>query len=850
MKKINIFSLVLSILFLGALSVSAQNSFVSSVSSEDASYITIADKDTARNFLAAGGSQALDVETNLNLLAKANDSWCKAIVPENGTQITIEVDANTGDDQRKTEVIIYGKDNKSQVVKVIQLGTKPAILVNEKFIDVNQYASKFTLGISSNVAFTLELPSWVKGPSPAATIGFNNYEFTLDPITEENTKREADIVIKPADSNVDEIRIPVTQSHVGYPRFAVLSDIHFGNSQGEGPSVKVPKALKNLVAKDLDVMFICGDLTDWGTEAQWQQFEKVLFDNTIIPADLPVYYLMGNHDHYDSAGKVCEERYMKYTRQPLHQYIEIKGYPFITLSMNGTSWSSYSDECIQFLKASLEDAAVKYPGKPIFVMTHVPPKGTVYGSNSNDGNWGTDKYEAVLKNYPQVIIFAGHSHYPLGDPRSIYQNNYTSINDGSTTYSEIESGAVNAGIHPENYANVTEGLIVNVDKDMNVELERWDTYRNEEIAPRWFVDAPHDGSVYKYKGRTGGEAPVFGTNVKPIVSDVTEQACKITFAQATDDEVVHHYIIEILNDTKVIKTFKKFSEFYLNSDMPDPMSVTMTGLPVGTALTARVTAVDSYNKKSTPIVSEVFNTKGAAAEWVLPKNFPADKLVGHWEFNNSGTPGEATKGKNATLHGSAKYESVDGVGTVRIEQDASGSYQNYVSVEHGLASDESSNKYVRNYCLVMDAKLDLDKSYTALYRFGSAGDSDIFARGTGAGSPAVFGSVGLNGGGLGYSPELVQTGWNRIVVNAKLDAGTASTIVIYVCYPNGEIKKYDKTGAISSPDRFSIVVANPIMLSGDDDKENGNLNIAQVALFNAFLSDAEINDILVPWTEK
>ena len=27
----------------------------------------------------------------------------------------------------------------------------------------------------------------------------------------------------------------------------------------------------------------------------------------------------------------------------------------------------------------------------------------------------------VLNEYPQAIVFAGHSHYPVGDPRSIHQ---------------------------------------------------------------------------------------------------------------------------------------------------------------------------------------------------------------------------------------------------------------------------------------------------------------------------------------------------------------------------------------------------------------------------------------------
>lgn len=60
---------------------------------------------------------------------------------------------------------------------------------------------------------------------------------------------------------------------------------------------------------------------------------------------------------------------------------------------------------------------------------------------------GSVKFEPILSKYPQAVVFSGHSHFPLGDPRSIHQNIYTSVNDGSTTYSEVEPGVVNEGIH-------------------------------------------------------------------------------------------------------------------------------------------------------------------------------------------------------------------------------------------------------------------------------------------------------------------------------------------------------------------------------------------------------------------
>ncbi|MDR1384670.1 MAG: metallophosphoesterase [Planctomycetaceae bacterium] len=409
----------------------------------------------------------------------------------------------------------------------------------------------------------------------------------------------------------------------GLPRFAVLSDTHFENRRGEGAKVKVPNALKNLMNQKttVDAVFVVGDLTDHGNQNEYDQLVATFGDKRFIPEHVAVYLMMGfNHDKSSSSATDAvknilgstatnaQKNFLEKVQKPLHQYVEIKGYPFITLSEGGNRPSPYNDEVKKFLEEKLADAAQKYPDKPIFVFTHVPPLNTCYGSWKHEG-WGTDVFTPILNRYPQAIVFSGHSHFPIGDPRSIHQEKFTSVNDGSTTYSEVEPNILNIGIHPENYDKVTEGLIVNVLENGNVEIERWDTYRNEEILPRWTIDAPHDGSQFHYtNSRNGVTSPVFAEEIQPTVSDVTENSCTVTFPQATDNEIVHRYLVEILDGGKVLFSFRKFSQFYLNSEMPEELRVTFTDLPHNKTLSARVTAIDSYNNSSKPIQSNVFQT--------------------------------------------------------------------------------------------------------------------------------------------------------------------------------------------------------------------------------------------------
>jgi predicted phosphodiesterase len=398
-----------------------------------------------------------------------------------------------------------------------------------------------------------------------------------------------------------------------YPRFIVISDTHFGNAVGSSPMDKVPKALKNLTGKtpEADAIFVVGDLTNGGTAPQYDQLLSVFSDRANLPEGMPVYFMMGNHDSYSGAN--AASTYLSKIAQPLHQYITIKGYPFIAISETGPDQNDFNAAAVRFLSDSMAKAAKEFSGKPIFVFIHVPTVNTTYGSWISgplaDGGWSTDRFKSTLDKYPQAIVFSGHTHYPLGDPRSIHQDRFTAINTASTTYGEVEESiGLSGGTLPAGYENVTEGLIVTVKENGDVELERWDTYRNEEMAPRWLVSAPHDGTRFTYKNRSGGSAPAFAQGSRPVVNSILANASSVSFPQASDDEAVHHYKVEILDGDRLVGKRVVFSGFYLNSSMPDTLAVSFSGLPPAASYTARVTAYDSYRQASPPIESS-FNTK-------------------------------------------------------------------------------------------------------------------------------------------------------------------------------------------------------------------------------------------------
>ena len=437
--------------------------------------------------------------------------------------------------------------------------------------------------------------------------------------------------------------------------FAVISDVHIGNDVAEGPMVKVPQALRNITSYgELDAMVVVGDLTDHGEVAEYEQFVETFTDSTHFTNSVNDFlFVMGNHDNYHSNGQAHYQDGLKHFNEgepyPLHHYKVIKGYPFIMVStLNGCNndidrradgTNAYPPATVTWIEQAMERATQECPGKPIFFFTHIPPRWTCYSTwieYENGLGWCMQALNRVLNEYPQTIVFAGHSHYPVGDPRSIHQganpnsehkNYYTVINTGSTTYAEIHPKAVDAienGIHPEKFDYVTEGLIVTELPNGDIEVRRYDTYRNEEIAAdkRWVIKAPFDGSNFTYtdirdkndnpsnlKLYSGGKCPEFASDAELKLA-VSATTMKVTFPQATDDDCVFRYLVNVYNVASGAIEGKAaiFSRFYLNSEMPEKFVHNFGSLQSGIEYRVEVKALDSFDNESKPLVA-TFTTR-------------------------------------------------------------------------------------------------------------------------------------------------------------------------------------------------------------------------------------------------
>lgn len=472
----------------------------------------------------------------------------------------------------------------------------------------------------------------VKGATETAKNQWKKYTFTIDASSySEAELKHVNLVIRPnclANDNIvnkpttywlDNFEFVAENSVVEpevsqYPRFAAISDIHIGRSGWETKVTKTLNILKNQTQK-LDAIFIVGDITENGKESEFQQVKETI--SNIVPADISVYYNLGNHDWWQNKHgetRTGAELFTSIIGQDVNQYIEIKGYPFILISMeNQSQATAYQAATRTFLTEKLQKAAADYPGKPIFVFQHVPNSGTVYGSYEIGGGdaWGTATVEDILSKYPQVITFSGHSHYFLADERSIHQDKYTSVNDGSIAYAEIENG-LEGGSRPTDSEKIQEGVIVSLDDKNDVTVKRIDFYNNREIKQPWVVKAPHDGSAFAYKNRTGGEKPTFESGAKVTLGLVTDVSVQVTFPIAKDDDDVQQYRVEVLDVNKNVlekPKFKILSKFYLYGNTETSFKLDIADLKQDTEYYIQVTALDAFGQESAPaLLSDKFRT--------------------------------------------------------------------------------------------------------------------------------------------------------------------------------------------------------------------------------------------------
>ena len=377
--------------------------------------------------------------------------------------------------------------------------------------------------------------------------------------------------------------------------FANLSDPHIGFGNNVNVLHNTLETIKKYAPNGIDAVLFNGDQTQDGTKEQAQTFASIVKEHFDV-TKVPVIVTHGNHDVYWSGCMTRAEFVDAYGSDMYlfdqdmtsiyngNRHVEVGGYHFVSVDIETymPNYNTLSSTTETWLKNTLDRIVGADPDSYIFVSCHSPAKDTVYGSMSDDvkgtGDWGASvELDSILKKYPQVILFSGHTHYGINLETNINQSQYTQINSGSSSDIEFDM------IIPENRRSFSQGMIVEVDKNNNIRITRIDLAKDMVIKTPWYIDAyKADGSSltrYSKETRlTNNRAPQFPADIEVI--EVSSTELRIDFQSAVDDDMVFYYEIEVRNEKgSVIASKTIVTPFYNDpqlKNMPKSYSTTFT----------------------------------------------------------------------------------------------------------------------------------------------------------------------------------------------------------------------------------------------------------------------------------
>lgn len=402
----------------------------------------------------------------------------------------------------------------------------------------------------------------------------------------------------PADSSdfVPTVRfLAVSDSHlsiVGLQRYGRLQKaITFAYSDAE----------QDENYKKLDAVMVSGDLTDDGRKSQFVSFKSVT-DTVIKDGTQLLAVLAKSHDSYqmDSGAR---DYFTQLTGLPADFHYVINGFHFIGLSRSQTEGEQYTEDQREWLKEQLDEAVADDPAKPVFVTHHEHVKDTVYGSREED-HWGNDYFRDIFMQYPQVVHISGHSHYPLNDPRSIWQGEFTAIGTGSLNYAEFTVDG-EYKIHPENYRNMAQGWIIEADAQNRVRMRGFD-FLTGTLQCEYIIDAPADVQSRQFtpaQQEARCSAPEFpeGAELK-AVKGIGKVSLTVPAAKSTDDYDVFLYRAVVTSADGTEKASEYKLNNYWQSEVYDSVKISVSA---DKGDTVSVYAENAYGARSEALVYTV-----------------------------------------------------------------------------------------------------------------------------------------------------------------------------------------------------------------------------------------------------
>lgn len=395
-------------------------------------------------------------------------------------------------------------------------------------------------------------------------------------------------------------------------RFVAASDTHLRDDDNVNAE-RIKKMMNyayRTAAEDknhptVDALLLAGDVTHDGTRTEFDKLQKTL-DSSLKEETRLLAIAAQNHDGYKLSRKEERKVISSITGLNADFHLVVNGYHFIGLSVSGKFPAHYDKAQLSWLREQLDAAVLDNPDQPVFVMHHEHVKNTVYGSSSFE-RWGVPHFNDILKDYPQVVDFSGHSHYPLNHPNSVWQGAFTAIGTGavkSTDYTVEDLRDIASS--PDN-AKCSTFWIVELDKLNRLHLKGIDLLA-EKVLCEYILENPADPNNREFSPENKAKmskAPVFedGATIK---AEAGKGTCTVTAPLAKSSDsfavVLYRAYAKDKNGKIVAETWTQ-PEYFI-ADGKKEVKLTLKGLSKG-EYTVSAVAETAYGVQSAPLETKI-----------------------------------------------------------------------------------------------------------------------------------------------------------------------------------------------------------------------------------------------------
>ncbi len=386
-------------------------------------------------------------------------------------------------------------------------------------------------------------------------------------------------------------------------RFAVCSDVHLNGEDDQAEAKRLEKLISFMYDysadksyKYFDALCMVGDTCNTGKEVEYDKLNEILNNN--LKDETKLLICTGNHEYIntrDYDASLSARLFESKMNRALDTHTEINGYHFIMASYSDDGKTFKSK--LNWLDDEITKAEKASGDKPVFVFQHPAPFATVYGSI----NWGDFDVPRVLLKHPSVIDFSGHSHYPVNDPRSMWQGGYTALGCGTLSYFETELDGI-AGNFPYDNENAAQFYIVECDKAGNTRILSYDLITDTFFDNEYYLtNLANRNFEYSYaKMKVRDKAPEWKADTKITTAKNEKGETVLTFEGATDKYIVESYKVNVSDGAKSV-TSDNFSGKYMYLYEDNSYDVNLGKLTAGKTYNVQIIALNAYAETSKPL---------------------------------------------------------------------------------------------------------------------------------------------------------------------------------------------------------------------------------------------------------